>query len=135
METLLIVDDDLSLLESLKMHFEDIEHDGSAALPGGDGDQRRPGLRVAQERHAQRRHPRHDAPGPHRPGHHRGADGLCGDARIILVTAFHDMESTIRAMKAGAFDYIHKPFPDLAALDIVVSRALEHRQLSRRAAT
>ena len=29
METLLIVDDDLSLLESLKMHFEDIEQDGA----------------------------------------------------------------------------------------------------------
>jgi two-component system response regulator AtoC len=37
-------------------------------------------------------------------------------------------------MKAGAFDYIHKPFPDLAALDLVVERALEYRQLSRRAA-
>ena len=29
METLLIVDDDQSLLESLKMHFEDIEKDGA----------------------------------------------------------------------------------------------------------
>ena len=28
METLLIVDDDVSLLESLKMHFEDVEKDG-----------------------------------------------------------------------------------------------------------
>ena len=44
------------------------------------------------------------------------------------------METTIRAMKAGAFDYIHKPFPDVAALDLVVDRALEYRQLSRRAA-
>ncbi|EAU66776.1 MrpB [Stigmatella aurantiaca DW4/3-1] len=60
---------------------------------------------------------------------------LCGDARIILVTAHHDMETTIRAMKAGAFDYIHKPFPDPAALDLVVERALEYRQLSRRAAS
>ena len=45
------------------------------------------------------------------------------------------METTIRAMKAGAFDYIHKPFPDPAALDLVVDRALEYRQLSRRAAS
>jgi two-component system response regulator AtoC len=26
-----------------------------------------------------------------------------------MITAHHDMESTIRAMKEGAFDYIHKP--------------------------
>src|SRR5690606_41470612 len=38
---------------------------------------------------------------------------LLGETPIVIVTAFHDMETTIRAMKAGAFDYIHKPFPDL----------------------
>ena len=42
---------------------------------------------------------------------------------------------TIRAMKLGAFDYIHKPFSDPAALDLVVPRALNVRQLCRRAAT
>jgi two-component system response regulator AtoC len=60
---------------------------------------------------------------------------VCGDAPIILVTAYHDMESTIRAMKLGAFDYIHKPFSDPAALDLVIHRALSMRQLSRRAAS
>ncbi len=60
---------------------------------------------------------------------------VCGDAPIVLVTAYHDMETTIRAMKLGAFDYIHKPFSDPAALDLVVHRALGMRQLSRRAAS
>ena len=55
---------------------------------------------------------------------------MCGDAPIVLVTAYHDMETTIRAMKLGAFDYIHKPFSDPAALDLVVDRALSVRQLS-----
>jgi two-component system response regulator AtoC len=135
METLLIVDDDLSLLESLKMHFEDIEHDGSPRYQVVTATSAAGCLKVAQE----------VMPGvvildmklPDRTGLDiiEELKSLCGDARIILVTAFHDMETTIRAMKAGAFDYIHKPFPDLAALDIVVSRALEYRQLSRRAAT
>src|SRR5207248_7312758 len=58
---------------------------------------------------------------------------ICGDSPILIVTASHDMETTIRAMKLGAFDYIHKPFPDPAALDLVVARALRMRQLSRRA--
>ena len=30
METILIVDDDVSLLESLKMHFEEVRQDGAA---------------------------------------------------------------------------------------------------------
>ncbi len=50
---------------------------------------------------------------------------MCGDAPIVLVTAYHDMETTIRAMKLGAFDYIHKPFADPAALDLVINRALQ----------
>ena len=135
METLLIVDDDISLLESLKMHFEDIEHEGAPRYQVVTATSAAGALRVAGE----------VMPGvvildmklPDRTGLDiiEEMKSLCGDARIILVTAFHDMETTIRAMKAGAFDYIHKPFPDLAALDIVVSRALEYRQLSRRAAT
>ncbi|OJT22935.1 sigma-54-dependent Fis family transcriptional regulator [Archangium sp. Cb G35] len=135
METLLIVDDDLSLLESLKMHFEDIEHDGAPRYQVVTATRAAEALRVAQE--VMPSVVILDMKLPDRTGLDiiEEMKSLCGDARIILVTAFHDMETTIRAMKAGAFDYIHKPFPDLTALDIVVSRALEYRQLSRRAAT
>jgi len=28
------------------------------------------------------------------------------DVKVIMITAFHDMDTTIRAMKAGAYDYI-----------------------------
>ncbi|MBM7117880.1 sigma-54-dependent transcriptional regulator [Archangium primigenium] len=135
METLLIVDDDLSLLESLKMHFEDIEQDGEPRYQVVTATRASEGLRLAQE--SMPSVVILDMKLPDRTGLDiiEEMKDLCGDARIILVTAFHDMETTIRAMKAGAFDYIHKPFADLAALDIVVARALEYRQLSRRAAT
>ncbi|WP_434388985.1 sigma-54-dependent transcriptional regulator [Melittangium boletus] len=135
METLLIVDDDLSLLESLKMHFEDIEQDGEPRYHVVTATRASEGLRLAQE--SMPSVVILDMKLPDRTGLDiiEEMKDLCGDARIILVTAFHDMETTIRAMKAGAFDYIHKPFADLAALDIVVARALEYRQLSRRAAT
>ncbi|MBJ6761935.1 sigma-54-dependent Fis family transcriptional regulator [Myxococcaceae bacterium JPH2] len=133
METLLIVDDDVSLLETLTMHFEDIEQDGQPRYQVVTATSASAGLTAAQE----------CLPSvvildmmlPDRTGLEiiEEMKGLCGDARIILVTAYHDMETTIRAMKAGAFDYIHKPFPDPAALDLVVERALEYRQLSRRA--
>ncbi|HZI10965.1 MAG TPA: sigma-54 dependent transcriptional regulator [Myxococcus sp.] len=133
METLLIVDDDVSLLETLKMHFEETENDDRPRYQVVTATSAAAGLRAAQE----------SMPSvvildmmlPDRTGLEiiEEMKKLCGDARIILVTAYHDMETTIRAMKAGAFDYIHKPFPDPAALDLVVERALEYRQLSRRA--
>ena len=43
--------------------------------------------------------------------------------RVIMITAFHDMESTIKAMQLGAEDYIHKPI-DIDELDNAVHRLL-----------
>jgi len=48
----------------------------------------------------------------------------------LMITAHHDMASTILAMKAGAFDYIHKPI-DIQAFDVALDRALEVRRLSK----
>jgi two-component system response regulator AtoC len=31
------------------------------------------------------------------------------NVKVIMITAYHDMETTISAMKGGAFYYIHKP--------------------------
>ncbi len=45
-------------------------------------------------------------------------------ARVIMITAFHDMESTIEAMQKGAVDYIHKPI-DIDELDRAVAKALQ----------
>jgi two-component system, NtrC family, response regulator AtoC len=134
METLLLVDDDVSLLESLTLHFEEVEKDGQPRFTVVTATTAAAGLERAKE----------CSPSlvvldmmlPDRSGLELIEEmrALCGDAPIVLVTAFHDMESTIRAMKLGAFDYIHKPFADPAALDLVVGRALSIRQLSRRAA-
>ena len=43
---------------------------------------------------------------------------------VIVMTAFSDVKTAIRAMKLGAFDYINKPF-ELEELALVVDRALE----------
>jgi two-component system response regulator AtoC len=45
------------------------------------------------------------------------------NVKVIMITAHHDMESTIKAMKEGAFDYIHKPV-DVNELDIAIKKAL-----------
>ncbi|MCX7847199.1 MAG: sigma-54 dependent transcriptional regulator [bacterium] len=46
--------------------------------------------------------------------------------QVLLITAFSTVETAVEAMKAGAFDYIVKPFK-LSELKLVVRRALEHR--------
>ncbi len=135
METLLIVDDDLSLLESLKMHFEEIEEDGAPAFTVATATSAGSALSLASEVFPSL--VILDMMLPDRTGLQilKQLKEICRDAPIVIVTAYHDMETTIRAMKAGAFDYIHKPFSDPAALDLVVRRALQVRQLSRRAAS
>ena len=47
---------------------------------------------------------------------------------VIMVTGLSQIETAVRAMKLGAFDYLSKPF-DPDELQLVVGRALEHRQL------
>lgn len=45
------------------------------------------------------------------------------DAKIIMITAFHDMETTIEAMRTGALDYIRKPI-DVDELDNAITKGL-----------
>jgi two-component system response regulator AtoC len=42
------------------------------------------------------------------------------DVKVIMITAYHDMETTIEAMRHGAYDYIHKPL-DVDELDRAVT--------------
>ena len=50
--------------------------------------------------------------------------------KVIMITAFQDMETTILAMKKGAFDYIHKPL-DADVFEEVIQRALNMLQADR----
>lgn len=43
---------------------------------------------------------------------------------VIIITAFHDMDTTIKAIKSGAFEYIPKPI-DVDELEAAINRALE----------
>lgn len=49
---------------------------------------------------------------------------LTGDAPIMVVTAFGNLETAVQAVKEGAFDYLAKPFDLQQALD-AVQRALQ----------
>ena len=50
---------------------------------------------------------------------------------VILITAYDDVEMTIKAMQLGAYDYIEKPL-DKNKFLFVVERALETKRLSER---
>ncbi|HGJ67237.1 TPA: sigma-54-dependent Fis family transcriptional regulator, partial [bacterium] len=48
---------------------------------------------------------------------------------VIMMTAFGTMQTAIKAMQAGAFDYILKPFDDLDQVKLIIDRALKaHKQ-------
>jgi response regulator RpfG family c-di-GMP phosphodiesterase len=50
------------------------------------------------------------------------------DSVVIMISGVQTVESAISALRAGAFDYVMKPF-DLQQVEAVVARALEHRAL------
>jgi putative nucleotidyltransferase with HDIG domain len=50
------------------------------------------------------------------------------DVPVIMVTAMHDIAIALEAIRAGAYDYILKPF-EKDQLYLSVRRALEHRRL------
>jgi two-component system response regulator HydG len=47
---------------------------------------------------------------------------------VVLVTAFGSIDSAVDAMRAGAYDFLTKPF-DVDAVALVLRRAVEHRAL------
>ncbi|MEA3276238.1 MAG: sigma-54 dependent transcriptional regulator, partial [Pseudomonadota bacterium] len=117
MSRILIVDDDTAGCRALQLHLQAQGHEAATAhsvdealAAAGAGP---PELVIMDIR---------------MPGR-SGLEGLVElkkdfpGVRVIMITAFHDMESTIEAMQKGAEDYIHKPI-DIDELDRAVAKAL-----------
>jgi len=107
MSTFLIVDDDLASCRTLRLHFRAQGHDAHIAHNAAEGLAARgkviPDVIILDVR---------------MPGQ-SGLDALPDfkqafpGAHVLIITAFHDMESTIQAMQRGADDFLLKPFmPD-----------------------
>jgi two-component system response regulator AtoC len=124
MDSILIVDDDRSIRELLSMHLEERGFGVRSAGTGADG------VRLCAET------PPSAIVLDMRLPDASGIDLIpelkkrAAEAPVLMITAHHDMATTILAMKAGAFDYIHKPI-DIQAFDVALDRALEVRRLSR----
>ena len=53
---------------------------------------------------------------------------LYPETQVILLTAYGSMSTAVEGIKAGAFDYISKPFV-LEEVRLLVKRALEHKRI------
>ena len=117
MSRLLIIDDDVASCRTLELHFRSQGHEVQVAhnLQGGLDAARAvtPDLIILDIR---------------MPGR-SGLEGLpefkqdFPDTPVLMITAFHDMDTTVQAMKRGADDYIDKPI-DINELDAAVAKAL-----------
>jgi two-component system, NtrC family, response regulator AtoC len=121
---LLIIDDEVNLGKELSYFFRNRGYETHNALTAAEGIERyleyRPGLVICDVRLP-------DGSGLDVLRRIREIDP---SAHLIMITAYQDMDTTIQAMRAGAFDYIHKPFgPE--ELEIVVNKAQEYRELHR----
>ena len=50
------------------------------------------------------------------------------DVPVVMITAFGSLDSAVGAIRAGAYDFITKPF-DVESLRLTLSRAVQHRRL------
>lgn len=116
-QRILIVDDDEASCRTIQLHLRSQGYDVALANSVNEGlqaaEQYIPDLIILDIR---------------MPGK-SGIEGLpefkaaTPNVHIIMITAFHDMDSTIQAMQQGAEDYIHKPI-DIDELDKAVVRLL-----------
>ncbi|WP_234978379.1 sigma-54-dependent transcriptional regulator [Bacillus tuaregi] len=118
---IMIIDDEPAICSSLRFVLEDDYH--ITACP--DAEQ---ALERLQEQEV------HVILLDWRLGRHNGLDILVKIKEIrpatavIMMTAFGTIESSVEAMKHGAFHYITKP-PEVDELLVLIEKALEHQQL------
>jgi len=120
---ILIVEDEKSMREVLKILLEDEGYETISASDGQDG------IRLIQEDIfdiviTDIKMPRAD-------GFEvlKKVKEISPTSIVIMITAFGTTESTIEAMKLGAYDYIHKPFK-IDEIRLIIKKAFEKKKLS-----
>lgn len=123
MEKILIIDDEESILQSLKLYLTTLGYEVTAASNAAEGIQivyhDNPDLVITDLKM-----PEIDGLGVLEKVHETG------NIPCIIMTAYDDIDSTIKAMQLGAYDYIEKPI-DTPKFKELIRRALESKTLSR----
>ncbi len=118
---ILIIDDEPTITESLKMFLSEKGHKIATAFTGSDGlklqSNFKPDVIILDIRL-----PDWDGFEVLRVLKNRGEE-----SKVIIITAFHDMENTIKAMKLGAFEYIPKPI-SIDDLELSINKLLKHKK-------
>jgi len=125
MPSILVIDDDASIAETLDLYLTEEGYKVRTALTGTEGlnkyVQEQPDVVILDIRLPD-------------------IDGFTvledlkeenENVKVIMITAFHDMETTINAMKSGAFDYIHKPV-NVDELDLAIKKALKSLEMEKK---
>ncbi len=111
----IIIDDQRSILESMETFFRLRDWEVFTATDGLEGltiaEEVRPSLVILDIR----------LPGMSGLEVLERLRATFSDLQVVMITAFQSMESTIQAIKLGAFDYLHKPI-DITELDSVIQR-------------
>jgi len=120
---ILIVEDEKSLREVLKILLEEEGYDTESAVDGMEATEM-----IQQDIYdiviTDLKMPRAD-------GFEvlRKVKEVSPSTNVIMITAFGTTESTIEAMKLGAYEFIHKPFK-IDEIRLVVNKAFERKRLS-----
>ncbi|MEJ2696352.1 MAG: sigma-54 dependent transcriptional regulator [Candidatus Sulfobium sp.] len=122
MQTVLLVEDKESMARMLK---ETLESEGYRSIIARDGAE---GIRLLKENHVDL--VLSDLKLPKKDGIEvlKASKAENPLAPVIMMTAFGTVETAVRAMKEGAFDFITKPF-DTDHLLLLIKRALEAQRL------
>jgi two-component system response regulator AtoC len=127
MKKILVVDDDPSLARTLELYFKGKGYGVEVANSGLGGLQlwqtMEPDMVLMDVQLP-------DLDGPEVLAKGKG-EQLSGD--VIMITAFHDTDATLKAIRLGAVDYLYKPI-DLDALDLLLEKILVQRKRQERLA-
>ncbi|MCC6676918.1 MAG: sigma-54-dependent Fis family transcriptional regulator [Phycisphaerales bacterium] len=121
--SVLIVDDEFSVRDSLSRW---LRKDGFDATPAESGET---ALAAAKTRHFDAAVVDIKMPGMDGLDLQAALRGIDPDLAVIIITAYASVDSAVRALKDGAFDYVTKPV-DPAELSHLLQRAVEKRRLS-----
>ncbi|MEJ2716160.1 MAG: sigma-54 dependent transcriptional regulator [Deltaproteobacteria bacterium] len=114
----LVIDDQPSILESMKMFFRLRGWNVHAAICGTEG------LQLAQEVRPSLVMLDIRLPGMSGLDVLKELRARLPETQVIMITAYQSMDSTIQAIKLGAFDYIHKPI-DINEMGLAIRRLEE----------
>lgn len=120
---ILIIDDDASLRRVLEYNLQEA---GYHVVTASDGEE---GLRLFTEETPELVITDMKMPGMDGMQVLKGVKERSPDALVVMITAFGTVDIAVEAMKAGAYDYITKPF-NRDELRLIVAKALQLKGLT-----